>query len=550
MASYLLDADDEAITPIDKFLARQADLSAVERFARSDLSDRTGRWSDLIDISDLGPGEHYRFDVDLDSCTGCKACVTACHSLNGLDEGESFRSVGLLVGSDVLPGTGSVDARKSSGPEAPSPMVNQTVTTACHHCLDPACLTGCPAEAYEKDPTTGIVRHLDDACIGCEYCTMTCPYDVPVYNSRLGIVRKCDMCSSRLAEGEAPACVQGCPNGAIQISAVDVDELRGQLETDRQALMPEAPDSRLTIPTTSYRRSQTMASSTVPVDDQVVQPAPAHTPLAFMLVLSQLAIGLHLVRVISAAWLTDVQSTAAAALVVAVTGIAAAISVLHLGQPLKAWRVVLGIRHSWLSREAVAVGGFLLLASLSVGAEVGLIGGADVLAAATLVVGLVTLTCSVMIYGVTGRTWWRPTLVGAKFGLTTLGLGLSALLAVVALSGSRPDQRALTVMAIGLAATILAKVVAEASVFWADDAEQQGTSRLLQQTLAPQFKARLAMAVAGAVALLLLLLGRNADWAVYGFAVVSLFAVLAGELMARSLFFTASVSRQMPGRMR
>src|SRR5205085_3191577 len=139
-----------------------------------------------------GPGEQYAFEVDLDACTGCKSCVVACHALNGLDEDESWRSVGLLQGARTA-------------------AFQQTVTTACHHCVDPACLTGCPVDAYEKDVQTGIVRHLDDQCIGCQYCVLKCPYDVPKYNARLGIVRKCDLCSSRLSAHEAPACAQACP---------------------------------------------------------------------------------------------------------------------------------------------------------------------------------------------------------------------------------------------------------------------------------------------------------------------------------------------------
>ena len=50
--------------------------------------------------------------------------------------------------------------------------------------------------AYEKDAETGIVRHLDDQCIGCQYCVLKCPYDVPKYSKKRGIVRKCDMCYS------------------------------------------------------------------------------------------------------------------------------------------------------------------------------------------------------------------------------------------------------------------------------------------------------------------------------------------------------------------
>src|SRR5687768_12027752 len=53
--------------------------------------------SQLIPISSPGPGEQYAFEVDLDSCTGCKSCVAACHSLNGLDDTETWRDVGLLV---------------------------------------------------------------------------------------------------------------------------------------------------------------------------------------------------------------------------------------------------------------------------------------------------------------------------------------------------------------------------------------------------------------------------------------------------------------------
>ena len=53
------------------------------------------------------------------------------------------------------------------------------------------------------------------------YCVLKCPYDVPKYSESAGIVRKCDMCSSRLAADEAPACVQACPHEAISIRIVD-----------------------------------------------------------------------------------------------------------------------------------------------------------------------------------------------------------------------------------------------------------------------------------------------------------------------------------------
>ncbi|MGZ3406994.1 MAG: DmsC/YnfH family molybdoenzyme membrane anchor subunit, partial [Polyangia bacterium] len=142
----------EALLSLDLLLSEQQDATAVERFARrhdaDDLAPEVRRYRDLIPLRLPRAGQQYAFEVDLDSCTGCKACVTGCHSLNGLDDGEVWRTVGLLHG-----GTAQAPAQ-------------QTVTTACHHCVEPACMLGCPVRAYEKDPITGIVKHLDDQCIG------------------------------------------------------------------------------------------------------------------------------------------------------------------------------------------------------------------------------------------------------------------------------------------------------------------------------------------------------------------------------------------------
>ena len=145
---------------------------------------------------------------------------------------------------------GGTSACSTAAPTA-SPFL-QHVTTACHHCLDPACLTGCPVKAYDKDPETGIVRHFDDQCIGCQYCVFMCPYDVPQYSRTKGIVRKCDMCHDRLAVGEAPACVQSCPNQAIRIRTVSVESVVEQCETgqflaDGARSGSHAPDDDLQV---------------------------------------------------------------------------------------------------------------------------------------------------------------------------------------------------------------------------------------------------------------------------------------------------------------
>ena len=393
-------------TPVDRFLAEQAELTAVERFAqRHDaelLPVQARYYRDLIPLTAPAPGQQYRFAVDLDACTGCKACVTACHGLNGLDDDESWRAVTTLEGS------------------------RQTITTACHHCLDPACLAGCPADAYEKDPVTGIVVHLDDQCIGCSYCTLTCPYDVPVYNPSRGIVRKCDLCRGRLAEGEAPACVQGCPTSAISVEVVDVpDSSVPRPPGQTEVLYPGAPSSAITAPSTVYRSSrapEALGGQAAPVR----RPHVSHLPLVSMLVLTQLSVGLLLADLA----LGSARTALPAAALSGGLGVAGLLASLrHLGRPRYAYRAVLGIRHSWLSREVVAFAAYVpaciaLAATRWLGTDVP---GLRWIAAACGVAGI---ACSVLVYAVTRRAGWRLPVVAADFGATTVGGGLALGLAV------------------------------------------------------------------------------------------------------------------------
>ncbi|MHC4876705.1 MAG: 4Fe-4S dicluster domain-containing protein, partial [Planctomycetota bacterium] len=263
---------------LERLLSEQQDLSAVDVFSRAhdggSIPAQAKYYSRLIPASEPEPGQQFAFDVDLDRCSGCKACVTACHSLNGLDESETWRDVGLLIG-----GTSAL------------PVV-QHVTTACHHCLDPACMTACPVDAYEKNPVTGIVKHLDDQCFGCQYCTLACPYDVPKYHADKGIVRKCDMCSDRLAQGEAPACVQACPHEAISIRIVDREQVIEDSEAD--VFLPAAPEPHITYPTTTYRTKRVFPRNLLPADYHTVATQHPHWPLIIMLVLTQLSVGAFL----------------------------------------------------------------------------------------------------------------------------------------------------------------------------------------------------------------------------------------------------------------
>ena len=97
---------NEGRTLIDDLLGEQQLLTPVATFSRKHerhtLPAQAKYYGELIPLSSPAPGEQYAFAVDLDACTGCKACVTACHNLNGLDDDETWRDVGVFFGGTVL----------------------------------------------------------------------------------------------------------------------------------------------------------------------------------------------------------------------------------------------------------------------------------------------------------------------------------------------------------------------------------------------------------------------------------------------------------------
>jgi Fe-S-cluster-containing dehydrogenase component/DMSO reductase anchor subunit len=543
-------------------LRQQQDLSAVERFAerRSSTASKKARtYRDLLPATPPKDGEQYAFEVDLDLCSGCKACVTACHNLNGLDDDEAFRDVGFLHG-------GNSDNSDLT--------VIQHVTTACHHCLQPACMTACPVNAYEKDPLTGIVRHLDDQCFGCRYCTLACPYDVPKYNCEKGIIRKCDMCSQRLAVGEAPACARACPHEAIRIRTVKCEDVLHDCETN--FFLPGAPEPQHTLPTTNYKTARPLPRNLLPADYYSVRPDHAHPALVVMLVLTQLSVGTftvdYLLQQFGAFADLDVRISRAyqnwGALVVAILALAA--STLHLGRPQYAYRAVLGLMHSWLSREIVCFGLFALLAafysvwfwlSASPSASLQRVVGSGVVLA-----GLAGVCCSVMIYRSTRRPCWTGVPTAAKFLLTTaiLGLAGSMLVSLVAAAlvagfaahdAIRPYAgRMLQALIIAASAKLAFESVPFARLGARNLTPLKRSAMLLVGPLRRWTVARYAFGLIGILSFLALNeLCTSAEMAQSGGAGMGLAALagfvclLAGELCERHLFFTASVAPRMPG---
>ncbi|TWU50846.1 Anaerobic dimethyl sulfoxide reductase chain B [Rubripirellula tenax] len=552
---------------IGQLLSEQQSMSAVERFsARHEAGDletetipaQARYYRDLLPASPPGPGQQFAFEVNLDTCSGCKACVVACHTLNGLEEDETWRRVGTLTigesSSDPLP-------------------VIQHVTTACHHCEDPGCLNGCPVKAYDKDPITGIVRHLDDQCIGCKYCTMMCPYEVPQYSDRLGIVRKCDMCHQRLSAGEAPACVQACPNQAIAISVVDQDTAFSA----ESRLAPGAPLSTITKPSTRYTTSREHAvHAAMPQDTGIDHVAESHWPLAVMLVATQASVGAIAVeRSIALIGFTGGLGTSidlmrwTTLVALLIGGVGLNVAPLHLGKPLRAWRVFLGLRTSWLSREAIVLGKYMGLLSVAVGlawlpafadylpdALVSMIPvwAADVTLTIALLTGLIGLFSSGMIYVATRRRLWRMERTMARFFGSAVVLGFTT----VAIVSTALDYQVIAI-ATGVlgAASMAIKLAWECKILLGrtpsslGDNEDHRSQRLVQRELGQWASLRLTMGGVGAVCLMLGSVSSPASMSL-GLALIgtSLVAHLGGELMERLLYFSSVVYDRMPGTFR
>jgi Fe-S-cluster-containing dehydrogenase component/DMSO reductase anchor subunit len=536
---------------IDELLAEQQRLTAVERFAqhheRGALPAHSKIYRDLLPTRPPAEGEQYAFSVDLDSCSGCKACVTACHSLNGLDEEETWRNVGLLHGNAGESG------------------FQQTVTTACHHCVDPACLNGCPVLAYEKDPRTGIVRHLDDQCIGCQYCILKCPYDVPKYSTKRGIVRKCDMCANRLAVDEPPACAQACPNSAIRITVVNQATIVA--EAREGIFLPGTPDPVYTQPTTRYRSRRGFPLRLTPADAHTLKPSHSHPALVGMLVLTQLSVGAFLVelvlRILFPANLMMRLTAFHAQVSLLIALLALGTSTFHLGRPFSAWRAVIGLKTSWLSREIVMFG---LFAALGMVEAAGFwlksltTFTSSVLPVAVGVSGLLGVFCSLMIYHDTRRVFWKLSHSSLKFFGTTLLLGAAAALFVTTLQGllwptiaADGAYQQLTAFLSKLLAVMAGLKLAYEVVFFrhlvSDRLSLRQTAHLMVGELAEITTARFLFGVIGGV---LLPIGFLVQRPAPGFATLGVTAgvmvfTLLGELLERHLFFTAVVPDRMPG---
>lgn len=154
--------------------------------------------------------EHVGMLYDSTKCVGCKACEAACKKANNLPI-EPDESGIYDAPRDLSVKTMNI-IKLYKGPEGSAYVKRQ-----CMHCVDPSCVSGCPTKALQKMPN-GIVTWDIDACVGCRYCQMNCPFNIPKYeyNDFYGEIVKCELCNTtHLSKVGQPACTEACPTGSV-----------------------------------------------------------------------------------------------------------------------------------------------------------------------------------------------------------------------------------------------------------------------------------------------------------------------------------------------
>lgn len=153
--------------------------------------------------------------IDLSKCVGCRGCQVACKEWNQLPA-EDTTWQGSYENPPDLKWNTYTKVRFVEGQENGN-FFWRFVKTQCMHCKDPACVSACPVGALIKT-TEGPVVYDDRKCMGCRYCMLACPFQIPKFEWKkvLPLIRKCTFCTDRVSAGKTPSCAQTCPPGAIK----------------------------------------------------------------------------------------------------------------------------------------------------------------------------------------------------------------------------------------------------------------------------------------------------------------------------------------------
>nr|PZN20128.1 MAG: hypothetical protein DIU78_19835 [Pseudomonadota bacterium] len=368
------------------------------------------------------------------------------------------------------------------------------------------------------------------------------------------------------AHGEAPACVQACPNGAIAVRVVDHASVVQVAEAE--TFLPGAPGPEHTLPTTVYKTKKPLPANLLPADFYSTSPEHSHPALVAMLTLTQLsagafALGLLVEHLAGRPWgSTLAQATTATALAL----IALGASLFHLGRPHLAYRAFLGVRTSWLSREIIAFGGFakaslvfaLLTAAplLSLSVLEPLAALAPALQVAAGLFGFLGVFCSVMVYVATRRSQWSGTRTGIQFFGTFFCLGAATVFTVGAFGNESLgplDRIGAALLSVVVASTCIKLAFEVRGLLHARDRRQSPERRRAQVMLGDLRTVtvlRFTFSFVGGLLLPAVFLVKSEQQPGPAWGLAMLVALVAGEVAERVLFFRAAPASRMPGGLR
>lgn len=186
-------------------------------------------------VARKGSPEDVGLLVDAVRCVGCRACVVKCREANGLSP-DVVRVDGVAYDAPLDMNDRTLTAIRRWEGEGKDGYVK----AQCMHCIDPACVSVCMLGALHKGEK-GVVAYDADACIGCRYCQLACPFNVPRFQWAKAAPRimKCELCRQRWKDGKGAACAEVCPREAVVFGR------RVELLAEARRRLAERPEAYL-----------------------------------------------------------------------------------------------------------------------------------------------------------------------------------------------------------------------------------------------------------------------------------------------------------------